>query len=84
MLFRSVQLGEMTSAHKIEMDQAASERNDLEQEMELLRKEVTKAEEDAEVSRKLAEQASNRLAAWKVEFAKVENNMTGELFLVLP
>ena len=76
------QLAEISESHKIEMEQAATEKTGLEEEMEKLRNAAATAEKEADSARLAAQQFQARIDAWPAEFQKVQENMSGKfLFL---
>ena len=72
-------LAEINEAHKTEMDHAALEKTQLEEEMQKLRDAADTAENKASLAQEAARQFQARIDAWTVEFKKVQENMHGEL-----
>ena len=72
------QLAEITDSHKVEMEQAASEKTRLEEEVQQLRQEAETSQKNAELAQEAARQFQARIDAWTVEFKKVQDNMHGE------
>ena len=75
------QLAEISESHKTEMENAASERTVLEQEMQKLRESTDAAEKTAESAQQAAQRFQARIDAWTAEFMKVQENMSGKLSL---
>ena len=76
------QLTEIAESHKAEMDNAASEKTELEEEMQKLRDAADTAEKKADLARQAAQQFQARINAWTAEFTKVQENMSSKfLFL---
>ena len=72
------QLTDIAEAHKIEMEHAASERTQLEEEVQQLRQAAEASEEKARLAQEAAQRFQARIDAWAVEFKKVQNHMHGE------
>ena len=72
------QLTEIAESHKIEMEQAASEKTRLEEEVQQLRQAAEASKEKAKLAQEAAQRFQARIDAWAVEFKKVQDNMHGE------
>ena len=72
------QLADIAESHKVEMEQAASERTRLEEEVQQLRQAAETSEEKTRLAQEAAQRFQARIDAWAVEFKKVQNNMHGE------
>ena len=72
------QLADITEAHKTEMEQAASEKTRLEEDLQKIRDAAGTAEKKAEIAEAAAGRFQARIDAWTVEFRKVQDNMHGK------
>ena len=72
------QLAEIAGSHKAEMDQVASEKTQLEEEVQKLREAAATSEKRAELAQEAAGRFQGRINAWAVEFGKVHDNMHGK------
>ena len=72
------QLAEIAESHKVEMEQAASEKSRLEEEVQQLRQAAEASEEKAKLAEEAARRFQARIDAWAAEFKKVQENMHGE------
>ena len=73
------QLADITEAHKTEMEQAASEKTRLEEDLKKIRDAAGTTEKKAEIAEAAAGRFQAWIDAWTAEFRKVQDNMHGEL-----
>ena len=72
------QLAEIADSHKVEMEEAASEKTRLEEEAQQLRQAAEASEEKARLAQEAAQWFQAQINAWAAEFKKVQEHMHGE------
>ena len=72
------QLADIAESHKVEMEQAASEKTRLDEEAQQLRQAAETSEEKARLAQEAAQRFQAQINAWAAEFKKVQEHMHGE------